>query len=282
MNDTRRLQDFMSAGARAFVGSSGRSVALAAAAAAGMTFASVAPASAVPVPTLRAEALVEAPAPAPIKATQLYTAIQALDAFRQSAMTPIPGSDSLQATISVRQAFALEMRRASEALSDAKPLPAGTVAERGAAAGLGKVSLKMMEKLHPDMQELLVRARAASSIPFEIVPTYGGKRTAGMQALLKKRGVTKTLMSKHILGLAFDIAPKTPNGRLDFKDEAKLKDLSEIVVAQAEEMGLPVTWGGGWKFVDMFHFELPADWEAVRDDVLTAALSTTAPANDGP
>ena len=94
------------------------------------------------------------------------------------------------------------------------------------------------------------------SPPIRLVFTEG-LRTSPRQVALKKSGATTTLNSKHLIGLAADVAALGPDGVIadidvyqDYWDAVRRWD--------ADYNGKPmIRWGGDWhQFKDGCHFEL--------------------------
>ena len=84
-----------------------------------------------------------------------------------------------------------------------------------------------------------------------------GMRTSDRQVYLRKIGATKTLNSKHLIGLAVDVAILGPDGVV--ADLEPYKGLSELVEAwDLKYNGARlIKWGGDWlDFKDGCHFEL--------------------------
>lgn len=109
----------------------------------------------------------------------------------------------------------------------------------------------------PTLRLLLMEAIKDSPIDFTIIETV---RTLEKQKEYFKKGATKTLKSRHIPNTnisgyseAADIAPYP----IDWKDLNRFKKLSEHILKKANQLNIPITWGGTWKtLVDMPHYEL--------------------------
>lgn len=87
-------------------------------------------------------------------------------------------------------------------------------------------------------------------------------RTSREQAALFKRGVTKARAgeSPHNWGCAVDIVHSVKQWDLDLRSWAILGHIGKEV---AKAKGIPIMWGGDWKFYDPAHWEL-ADWEDIH------------------
>ena len=66
-----------------------------------------------------------------------------------------------------------------------------------------------------------------------------GRTTAG-------KVVTWTLDSKHIDGLAVDLAPLNKDGSIDWNDLVKFDRISKAMFKAAEELGIKIRWGADW------------------------------------
>lgn len=112
-------------------------------------------------------------------------------------------------------------------------------------------------KFSPTLRLLLMEAIKDSPIDFTILETV---RTLEKQKEYLAKGTTKTLKSRHIpssnnsgYSEAADIAPYPIN----WQDIARFKKLSDHILKKANQLAIPITWGGTFKtLVDMPHYEL--------------------------
>ena len=78
-----------------------------------------------------------------------------------------------------------------------------------------------------------------------------GVRSKEKQAENVKKGVSKTMNSRHIIGEAVDlgIIYVNKNNNIDFEwnDLELYKKLSKYVFKAADQLGVKLTWGGNWK-----------------------------------
>jgi peptidoglycan L-alanyl-D-glutamate endopeptidase CwlK len=105
--------------------------------------------------------------------------------------------------------------------------------------------------VHPDLVSVVMdAARSARFIVTE------GMRSRERQAMLYAAGKSRTMNSRHIYGMAVDLAVLLEDGGVSwFRDDYKLLAMS--VKATAAEISVPIVWGGDWTtFVDCPHFEL--------------------------
>ena len=112
-------------------------------------------------------------------------------------------------------------------------------------------------KFSPTLRLLLMEAIKDSPIDFTVLETV---RTLEKQKEYYAKGTTKTLKSRHIPNTnksgyseAADIAPYPIN----WNDINRFRKLSEHILKKAEQLNIPITWGGNFKtLVDMPHYEL--------------------------
>ena len=106
--------------------------------------------------------------------------------------------------------------------------------------------------VHKDLVKVVRKAITTSPIEFTITE---GVRTLARQKQLLAAGATRTLNSRHITGHAVDVAAKVGNTvRWDWPLYEKI---AAYMLDAAEELSIPVIWGGSWKtFKDGPHFEL--------------------------
>lgn len=138
-------------------------------------------------------------------------------------------------------------------------------------------SLKRLEGVHDDLVAVVVRASEITGQPFIVVE---GLRSLDRQKQLVAAGASQTLRSRHLTGHAVDLAAfidmdgsgdytKPDNIRWDWPLYYKLAEAMRVA---AEELDVPVEWGGHWRllngngpvkegdlaqFADGPHFQLP-------------------------
>ena len=117
----------------------------------------------------------------------------------------------------------------------------------------GARSLKRLEGVHPDLVKVMKAAISCSTIDFTVLE---GRRTLARQKQLMAAGATRTMNSRHLTGHAVDIAPLV-KGQVRW-DWPLYHQLAAIVKKAAEDLGIPIQWGGDWRsFKDGPHWELP-------------------------
>lgn len=124
---------------------------------------------------------------------------------------------------------------------------------------LSQKSHDRLSGVHPDLVSVVKRALEISEIDFAVLE---GVRSKTWQAQLFAEKATKTMNSRHLTGHAVDLGAYVAGSiRWDWPLYYRIADAMK---SAAEELGIPLTWGGDWKsFPDGPHFELPwADYPA--------------------
>ena len=132
------------------------------------------------------------------------------------------------------------------------------------AADVGRITPKRwelsdssMQRLnHPDfdpgLRRVVMHCAQRCPYPFAVFETL---RTIERQREYLKRGVSKTLNSRHLTGHAVDLVPLDADGKLDWMNQTRLEAVAKQMRASAAELGYPLTSGGlhwGW---DWYHFQ---------------------------
>ena len=123
---------------------------------------------------------------------------------------------------------------------------------------LNERSLKALVGVHPDL--VAVVKRAAEILPGGFIITEG-MRTKERQRILFAKGLSKTLNSRHLYGLAVDFAPLIDtDGDGDKEVTWKTPAFLPVIKAfrqAAAELNIPIVSGSEWKtFKDYPHIEL--------------------------
>jgi peptidoglycan L-alanyl-D-glutamate endopeptidase CwlK len=134
---------------------------------------------------------------------------------------------------------------------------------------LGQNSLKNLDRVHPDLKRIIVRAIGISEQDFGI--TEPQVRTLEYQRTLVARGVSKTLKSNHLeqedlthrtkelLGHAVDLVPW--NGTAFVWDWDKIYPIAVAMAqaAEAEKLRDKLCWGGVWdRWMSQYDCSSPA------------------------
>lgn len=138
-------------------------------------------------------------------------------------------------------------------------------------------SLKRLEGVHDDLVEVVKVAFDRSAQPFIVTE---GLRSLDRQKQLVSAGASKTMRSRHLTGHAVDLAAfidLNGNGEKDINETIRWDwplyfKLADAMRIAAEQLDVPVEWGGHWrllngngpireddlaKFADGPHFQLP-------------------------
>lgn len=115
-----------------------------------------------------------------------------------------------------------------------------------------KRSKDNLRGVHPDLVRVIKEALQRTPYDFIVID---GLRTKAEQALLVKKGKSKTMNSRHLTGHAVDLLPIGPDGPA-FSWPLYHK-MAPVVKDVAQELGVSLEWGGDWKtFPDGPHFQL--------------------------
>lgn len=123
---------------------------------------------------------------------------------------------------------------------------------------LSEKSLAKLSNAHPDLQKVIKRAAAISSIDFTVLEVL---RTVSRQKELVAKGASWTMKSRHLPGAdglsrAVDIAP-LDGGQVSWAWPLYNK-LAPVIKQAAKDVGVPIEWGGDWrKTKDGPHWQLP-------------------------
>jgi len=116
-------------------------------------------------------------------------------------------------------------------------------------------SRNALQGIHPKLRVLADRALSLSVVDFMVTC---GLRTLDEQAELVRLGASRTMDSKHLHGLAIDVAPII-NGRVRW-DWPLFHQINCAFLLASDQTNIPYRWGGDWKyFPDGPHFELTID-----------------------
>lgn len=121
---------------------------------------------------------------------------------------------------------------------------------------LNTASESRLRGVHPDLVRVVRRCAADWADPETGFIVTQGLRTLEEQKLLKAKGASRTLRSRHLTGHAVDLAVSVQGqARWDWPLYAKL---AKAMKAAAKVEKVPLEWGGDWtSFKDGPHFQLP-------------------------
>ena len=119
-------------------------------------------------------------------------------------------------------------------------------------------SLKRLDTVHPDLQEVVIRALEISEIDFGVAC---GARTVDEQMELVKDGKSQTMNSRHIPSVndsgfceAVDLYAYTDKAEWGFEH---MRKVAQAMFIASAELATPIEWGGLWENSwDCPHFQL--------------------------
>ena len=115
-----------------------------------------------------------------------------------------------------------------------------------------KRSLNALSGVHPKLAAVAKRALELTTVDFVVTE---GKRTLARQRKMVAIGASKTMNSNHLTGRAIDTVAWVGGG-ISYA-EKHMGEIAKAFKQAAEELSVPVTWGGDWKsFPDGPHFQL--------------------------
>ena len=129
---------------------------------------------------------------------------------------------------------------------------------------INTASTARLRGVHPDLVRVVQRCAADWKDPETGFIVTCGTRTLEEQKVLKAKGASKTLRSRHIpakngYSHAADLAA-TVQGKVRW-DWPLYDKIAKAMKAAAKAEKVPLEWGGDWKsFKDGPHFQLP--WDA--------------------
>ncbi len=119
---------------------------------------------------------------------------------------------------------------------------------------LGAKSLKELTGVNADLVAVVKRAIELTVQDFSV---HDGIRTLKEQQKLVQSGASKTLKSRHITGHAVDLVPYV-NGKLRWEWDPIYK-IADAVKTAANELDIPIRWGGAWDILLTENDDLPED-----------------------
>lgn len=119
---------------------------------------------------------------------------------------------------------------------------------------LSATSLLKLEKVHPDLQKIFKEAIKDTPIDFSITCGWRGEKEQN-KAFEQGNSKLKFPQSKHnkMPAMAVDAVPYP---KMWDASDSEWSLLSNHILATAKKLGIKLTWGGSWKFVDKPHYEL--------------------------
>lgn len=106
---------------------------------------------------------------------------------------------------------------------------------------LGRSSIDALNGVNANLVAVVQRAIEVTTQDFSV---HEGVRTLKEQRKMVERGASKTLNSRHLTGDAVDLVPWI-NGRLRW-EWSPIFEIAEAVRFAAQELDVPLRWGGAW------------------------------------
>ena len=145
-----------------------------------------------------------------------------------------------------------ERNEPTEATPTEAPKEGSFVGRRQKSEGTAIRGGDPLEGVNADLVRVMKRAAEISKQPFKVVEGVRGKER---QAGLVKKGASKTMNSRHLVGNAIDIAP-TVDGQVSW-DWKYYDEVARAMKQAAKELDVNVEWGGDWKtFKDGPHWQI--------------------------
>lgn len=117
---------------------------------------------------------------------------------------------------------------------------------------LSQRSLDRLTGVDEDLVAVVKRAIEITEVDFGITD---GIRTLDRQEELYKKGLSKTMKSKHLIGRAVDVVAYV-DGKVSW-EEQYYHTIATAMKSAATELNVNIKWGGDFKsFFDGPHFEL--------------------------
>ncbi|WP_419209893.1 M15 family metallopeptidase [Providencia manganoxydans] len=121
-----------------------------------------------------------------------------------------------------------------------------------------------LKGLNPDLEKMIRRALEISEADFAVIE---GLRSREQQAENVKKGVSKTMDSRHLTGNAVDILPSAMKAGMNWNQNAALfTPVLRAIKKAGDELGIKLRFGINWKedpdlpitssFIDRPHVEI--------------------------
>ena len=117
---------------------------------------------------------------------------------------------------------------------------------------LSQRSSRKLDLVHKDLQEVVKEAIKHTTVDFTVLE---GIRTLDRQRQLVAAGASKTMNSRHLHGLAVDLAALV-GGKITWQPQV-YNHIADAMLTASAKLQIPITWGGSWlSLPDLVHFEL--------------------------
>jgi len=112
-------------------------------------------------------------------------------------------------------------------------------------------SNRNLEGVHIDLVDVVRHAITVTEVDFGVIE---GVRSIERQREMVAKGASRTMRSRHLTGHAVDLAAFI--GRRVSWEWPLYEQIYEAMKYSADELGVPIKWGGKWKFRDGPHYQL--------------------------
>ena len=112
---------------------------------------------------------------------------------------------------------------------------------------LSKRSIGNLEGVHPDLVAVVKRAIEITEQDFSVIE---GVRSVERQRQLVAKGASQTMNSRHLTGHAVDLAPYPLSWDWEY-----FYPIADAMKQAAEELDIPLRWGGNWQVDDVRSWE---------------------------
>lgn len=145
-----------------------------------------------------------------------------------------------------------------EEILTTQPSPTGDASTFKKGFSLSQRSKRNLSKVHPDLVTVINTAIFSSPYDFTVIC---GTRTQEEQRALFYGNPKRswTMKSKHLIqedGYAHAVDLAVLTGGYDHQDLSELSAINDHIQEVAAQYGVTIKWGGHWKKVDGYHFEI--------------------------
>lgn len=128
---------------------------------------------------------------------------------------------------------------------------------------LSQRSLSKLEGVDERLVKIVCRAIEITEIDFGVIQ---GLRTEEEQKALVAKGLSQTMKSKHLEGLAVDLMAYV-DGRGCWELSA-YDDIADAMQQAATEEGVPIRWGAAWNVSDI------REWDGSMEEAMNYYVDT--------
>lgn len=138
---------------------------------------------------------------------------------------------------------------------------------------LSQRSMQHLSGVHPDLVAVVKRAIQITEQDFSVIE---GVRHINRQRELVAKGASQTMNSRHLTGHAVDLAPYPVSWDWEY-----FYPIADAMKQAAEELEVPLVWGGAWHLSPFNGYEGLAE-EAYEEYIELCKSQGRKPFGDGP